>query len=96
PAGTLAAVRNAIELHDDFTLTGLHNVMTLTGSAILAHALIMGRLGADEAWALAHLDEDWQIEQWGEDEEAKLKRAQRKVEFGVTHRFVQLSLNIED
>ncbi|MGI9481436.1 MAG: ATP12 family chaperone protein, partial [Hyphomicrobiales bacterium] len=30
PAGTLAAVRNAIELHDDFTLTGLHNVMTLT------------------------------------------------------------------
>ena len=33
-----------------------------------------GRLTADDAWAAAHVDEDWQISQWGEDAEAKARR----------------------
>ena len=35
------------------------------------------RLSAEEAWALAHLDEDWQIEHWGTDEEAFQRREKR-------------------
>ena len=45
-----------------------HSVTTLTGSALIALALARGRLTAEEAWRAAHVDEDWNIEQWGGDE----------------------------
>lgn len=92
PVPTQKAVRAAFEAHEDFALTGLHNVMTLTGSAILALALVHGHIGADDAWAVAHVDEDWQIEQWGEDEEARLRREQRRMEFDATYRFISLAV----
>ncbi|RVG19748.1 ATPase [Sinorhizobium meliloti] len=58
-------------------LACLHTVTSLTGSALLALALAMGRLSAEQAWAAAHVDEDWQIEQWGTDEEAFRRRENR-------------------
>jgi chaperone required for assembly of F1-ATPase len=36
-----------------------------------------GRLSAQDAWAAAHVDEDFQMELWGEDDEAMLRRAAR-------------------
>ena len=48
------------------------------GSALLALAVERGHLSLDDAWAAAHVDEDWQIAQWGEDAEASRKRAQRR------------------
>lgn len=58
-------------------LACLHTITTLTGSALLAIAFAEKRLSADEAWALAHLDEDWQIEHWGTDDEAFQRRENR-------------------
>lgn len=58
-------------------LACLHTITTLTGSALLALAFAEKRLSAEEAWALAHLDEDWQIEHWGTDEEAFRRRENR-------------------
>ena len=43
-------------------------------------ALETGRLSADEAWAAAHVDEDWNTEQWGKDDEAMARRAFREAE----------------
>ena len=57
-------------------LACLHTITTLTGSALLAIAFAEKQLSAEEAWALAHLDEDWQIEHWGTDEEAFQRREQ--------------------
>jgi len=62
-------------------LASLHTITTLTGSAILALAFAEGRLTAEEAWSLAHLDEDWTIEHWGSDEEAEARRAKRFEDF---------------
>lgn len=62
------------------TLAGLHVVTTLTGSTLLALAVHHDRLSPAEAWALAHLDEDFQIENWGQDAEATSRRARRWVE----------------
>lgn len=76
----LAAVACAVEPFDALGLAALHAVTTLTGSAVIALAVARGRLDADAAWAAAHLDEDWQIAQWGEDAEATARRAARKVE----------------
>jgi chaperone required for assembly of F1-ATPase len=58
-------------------LAAFHTITTLTGSAIVALALAEGRLDAPSAWAAAHVDEDWNIEYWGQDEEAAKRRAFR-------------------
>lgn len=78
PPETLAAFRAAVEAFDDpVALAGLSVATTLTGSAVLALALARGRLAPEEAWRIAHIDEDFQIERWGEDEEAAARRAAR-------------------
>ncbi|MDA4843825.1 ATP12 family chaperone protein [Hoeflea poritis] len=55
-------------------LASLHTFTTLTGSALLAVAIAKEYLTAEEAWAAAHVDEDWNAEQWGEDAQAKARR----------------------
>jgi chaperone required for assembly of F1-ATPase len=53
---------------------------TLTGSALLALAVLRGRLSAEDAWRAAHVDEDWNFEQWGRDALAMERRAFRLAE----------------
>jgi chaperone required for assembly of F1-ATPase len=79
PAAALAAARAAIP-NDPWRLGAVHAVMTLTGSALIALALLRGRLSAEEAWEAAHIDEDWNIEKWGRDEVALERRAFRFAE----------------
>jgi chaperone required for assembly of F1-ATPase len=69
----------------------VHAATTLTGSALIALALATGRLSADEAWAAAHVDEDWNIAQWGEDELAMQRRAFRFAEFQAAASVLQRS-----
>jgi chaperone required for assembly of F1-ATPase len=76
-----------LEPEGPFRLAALHTITTLTGSAILALAL-EGASSADEAWAAAHVDEDWQIEQWGADAEAQARRAARRAEFDCAVRLL--------
>ncbi len=59
-------------------LAALHVMTTLTGSALLALAVDFGRLDAESAWTAAHVDEDFQAEQWGQDSEALARRAARR------------------
>jgi len=61
-------------------LAAMHNITTLTGSAVLAFAVADGHLDAQKAWDCAHVDEDWQNEQWGRDEDAAAHRARRLAE----------------
>jgi chaperone required for assembly of F1-ATPase len=72
----LAAARAAIPA-DPWQLGALSSITTLTGSALLALALLRGRIDVDEAWAAAHVDEDWNMELWGRDELALQRRAFR-------------------
>jgi len=82
PEGTLAAIaRQVEEIPAPLALAGAHNVMTLTGSAILTLALANGQIDPDAAWDAAHLDEDYQIGIWGQDEEAAERRIIRRREF---------------
>ena len=54
---------------------------TLTGSALLALALHRGARDADQVWAAAHVDEDFNAEQWGADEEVVARKAARQADF---------------
>ncbi len=79
PETALKAVRAAIPA-DPWRLGAVHVVTTLTGSALVALALLRGALSADAAWQAAHVDEDWNMEQWGKDDMALERRAFRFAE----------------
>ncbi len=79
PPATLAAATQALPA-DPWRLGAMHAMTTLMGSALLALAVLKGRLSAEEAWRAAHLDEDWNMELWGQDELALERRVQRFAE----------------
>ena len=60
-----------------FRLSVLHVMTTLTGSALLACAVMRGQLSPETAWAAAHVDELFQESQWGADAEALERRDRR-------------------
>ena len=66
-------------------------ITTLTGSALLALALAHDVLGPDAAWDAAHVDEDFQMAQWGKDELALARRAYRRAEFDAAVTVLRLS-----
>jgi chaperone required for assembly of F1-ATPase len=80
PDSAVTAARAALP-SDAWSIAALHVVTTLTGSALLALALLRGVLDQDQVWAAAHVDEDWNIEKWGVDEEVAARRAARLVDF---------------
>jgi chaperone required for assembly of F1-ATPase len=80
PEQAVAAARGAFP-DDPWSIAALHVVTTLTGSALLALALQHGVLDPDQVWTAAHVDEDWNSEKWGVDEEVAARRAARLVDF---------------
>jgi chaperone required for assembly of F1-ATPase len=80
PDQAVAAASAALP-RDPWSVAALHVITTSTGSALLALALVRGVLDSDQVWTAAHVDEDWNIEQWGVDEEVAARRAARLVDF---------------
>lgn len=74
---TPAAMSALLAPLDALTLAGMHVMTTLTGSAVIALAVHLGHSTSEDAWGAAHVDEDWQAAQWGSDEEAGRRRANR-------------------
>ena len=92
PARALQAVRAALRsVEDPFALAALQVMTNLAGSVLIALAVARRRLSAEEAWRIAHVGEDFQIAQWGEDEEAKARRAARWREFEAAGRVAAAS-----
>jgi chaperone required for assembly of F1-ATPase len=79
PDAAIAQAARAIPA-DPWQLGAAHAMCTLTGSALLALAVLYGRLTAGEAWTAAHVDEDWNMELWGRDALALERRAFRQAE----------------
>jgi chaperone required for assembly of F1-ATPase len=79
PAEALAAAGAAVP-RAPWPLGALHSVTTLTGSALIALALMRNALSLDAAWSAAHVDEDWNLELWGRDALALERRAARFAE----------------
>jgi len=89
PKPTLAAMGALVkQVADPVSLAALHSMTTLTGSAILAFGVHCGAFSARQAWTAAHVDEDFNIAQWGEDAEAEAARARRWLEMDAAARIV--------
>ncbi len=82
PRETIAAIGVHLRQREQpMKLAALHVMTSITGSALLALAVEAGELDVEAAWLAAHVDEDWNAEQWGEDFEAAARRAARKRDF---------------
>ncbi len=71
-------------------LAAAHMITTLTGSALLALALLERHVDGATAWRAAHVDEDWQAERWGTDAEAEARRARMWVDMAAACRVLDL------
>jgi len=87
PPQTLTKVREIALGLDDFALAGLAFGVALFGSAVLGIALLRGWIDADEAFDLSRLDEAFQEEQWGIDEEAAERTARLRGEARMLERW---------
>lgn len=81
PQPLLDAFRERIASETPLRLAALHTVTSLTGSALLALAIREAHLEADAVWRAAHVEEDFNIERWGEDAQAAQIRAYKRTEF---------------
>jgi chaperone required for assembly of F1-ATPase len=81
PETTLARLADSLQDEGLLALTALVSITGLTGSGLLAIGLWHRLFTPDHVWVAAHVDEDYQIRQWGEDEEAGIRRAWRRKEF---------------
>jgi chaperone required for assembly of F1-ATPase len=82
PAAALTAAGAALP-QDPWRLGALHAATTLTGSALIALALMRGAIASEAAWQAAHVDEDWNMEQWGRDEIVLQRRGFGFAEFNA-------------
>ncbi len=74
PEAALAALSRAVAAHEPVALSALGHIVQCTGSLVLGLAVSHGRIAAAEAHALAVLDETFQEEEWGTDDEAAARR----------------------
>lgn len=81
-----------IAAFDEFALAGVHDLISISGSLILALAVTKGRIDAQAGWDLSRLDEQWQIDQWGADEEAEKAATAKRQGFLDATRFYALSI----
>jgi chaperone required for assembly of F1-ATPase len=91
PEASLRALRAALEPLGAFELTGLHDLVTLSGSLILGLAAERRAQAPQRLWELSRIDETWQAEQWGEDAEAAAAAEDRRRSFLRAARFIALA-----
>jgi chaperone required for assembly of F1-ATPase len=90
PEEALAAAARAIP-DEPWRLGAVGAITTLTGSALIALAVAQDRLSAEEAWVATHVDEDWNMHQWGRDEQALERRVAREAELQAAAKVLALT-----
>ncbi len=90
PKEAIALFGARLKVHEDpFKLACLHTFTSISGSALIALALADEHIDAEVAWTTAHVDEDWNIAQWGDDFEAQERRAQKWIDFSTADKLLK-------
>ena len=90
PEDSLASLTARVSALDPFRLMALHDLVAISGSLLLGLAVTSGDLPADTAWHACRIDENWQAEQWGVDEDAAALQELRRTAFLQADRFYAL------
>ncbi|MCA1776002.1 MAG: ATPase [Loktanella sp.] len=91
PPESLARLERRVADLSNFEIAGFHDLVALSGSLVMALAVIDAHLAPEVAWDISRIDEDWQIAQWGEDEEASVLTERKKEAFVAGSAFVSLA-----
>ncbi|EIZ78610.1 ATP12 ATPase [Novosphingobium sp. Rr 2-17] len=91
PEPTLAQLRTELTGRSPFALAALKVLANLAGSLTIALEAIEPKADAEALWRAANLEEDWQVELWGDDWEAAERRATRFEAFQLAMRLAQLA-----
>lgn len=90
PASTLLHLETALGELSDFTMAALRSLTSLSASLVIGLAALESGADVKALWDAANLEEDWQAEQWGKDEEAQARRGRREAGFAAAARFAGL------
>jgi chaperone required for assembly of F1-ATPase len=90
PPATLARLGEAVAARSPFELAPLAPIVTITGTLVGALALVEDAADPAALWTAAHIDEDWQAEQWGRDPLALAAYEQRQRDYDAAVRFLSL------
>ncbi|MFZ7091653.1 ATP12 family chaperone protein [Primorskyibacter sp. 2E233] len=93
PQSPESLTRLAAQVHDlsPFELAAFHDLVSLSGSLVLGFAAAHAYLPAGDIWLLSRVDETWQEEQWGKDDEASQLAEYKRAEFLHASRFYHLA-----
>ena len=90
--GEMDKLKAPIYAMTPFQLAGFHEIVTISGSLIAAYAIVNNAFMVDQVWSASRVDEEWQIEQWGSDEEAMAASEKKYNDFKIGCEFYQISL----
>ncbi|MEO9635478.1 MAG: ATP12 family protein [Parasphingorhabdus sp.] len=91
PAATIENLGAVVDGQDDFVVAAMLSLVGLTGSLIATLALVEQTRDAETLWPLVNLEELWQEQQWGRDDQAVATRNLKQAEFEAATRFLNLS-----
>lgn len=77
----IANLRRIVHGFNAFELTAIHDLVGMSGSLIIGLAAAHGHESPEALWEKSRVDERWQAEQWGDDDEALEVEAKKKNEF---------------
>lgn len=80
-SAALAVLRDKTHALSAFELAAFHDLVSLSGSLVLGFAAEHQARDPEALWDLSRLDEIWQAEQWGVDEQAEEMAAVKKDSF---------------
>ena len=81
-------VKQLVNQFSDLEISALHRITNVTGSVFLSLCILKGDLYKNHAFELSFLDELWQAENWGNEEEASKKRENISLELNRLTYFV--------
>jgi chaperone required for assembly of F1-ATPase len=90
PPATVERLGHEVATLGPFELAALSPLVTIGGSLVAALAVLDGGLTAEDAWTAVTVDDEWQAERWGSDEEAAQALANRRRDFLAAARFLDL------
>ncbi len=90
PAESIALLRKRVFVLSEFELAALHDLVAISGSLVIGLAAMEGWAEGEALWSLSRVDEDYQEELWGRDEEAAEAAELKRQDFLQALRFLAL------
>lgn len=94
PPQSVQRLRQEVAALGPFTLTALHDLVSLSGSLIIGLRALHEDADIDMLWQMSRIDEDWQAEKWGLDEDAAVTATEKRRAFAhaaLFHRLGQIA-----